>query len=914
MRAFRSRPDRRLFAPEVIQTSAMDCGPAALKCLLEGYGVPVSYGRLREACQTDVDGTSIDTIEEIAVRLGLAAEQIMVPADHLLLPEAKTLPALVVVIQPNRATHFVVVWRRLGPLVQVMDPASGRHWTTSERLLQRCYRHSMPVPADAWREWAGSGEFLGPLRRRLMDAGYREDQANVRIASTLEDQGWHSLATLDAATRLTQALLRSDGLPRGSHAVDALEAFYGRCLEGDLEEDPLIPGAYWSVRPASHGEAGEERLSLKGVVLVRVGGLLNGARTPIGQSRGPDERVKPPLSRELVAALEEPPPRPGMELLRLLRADGLLAPAVLLTASALAAGGVVVEALFFRGLLSLGAELGLLGQRLTLIGALLALLSVLLLLDLSAHQGVLRTGRRLEALLRITLLRKIPRLSDRYFQSRPTSDMAERSHNLWRIRLLPTMGWAITRRAFEIILTFLAITWLSPASAPFAALATAVAMGWPILAGPLLVERDLRLRTLVGSLGRFYLDALLGLVPIRAHTAERAVQREHEDLLGRWAQAGLEFQRTVIATEGLGALLGFTLAVGMLLHYLARGGDLERVLLLAYWSLNLPWLGQELALIARRYPHFRNLVLRMLEPLGALEEPGEPWGSGARPAQGLGTRSAREGASIVMQDVHVRAAGHTILHAVNLRVDPGSHIAIVGPSGAGKSTLVGLLLGWHRPAGGQLLVDGEPLRGRRLDQLRWETAWVDPAVQLWNRPLIENLCYGLTRPDEESLEAVLERAGLERVLESLPEGLQTRLGEGGALVSGGEGQRVRLGRAMLRPGTRLTILDEPFRGLDRGWRRLLLNRSRDLWRASTLFCITHDIHATQSFNRILVMEGGRIVEEGVPGELIERAGSRYRAMLEMDQEARDGLWSSANWLHYRMEGGRIHRSQSEGGG
>lgn len=73
----RSSARPRLFAHEVIQTSAMDCGPAALKCLLEGFGVPVSYGRLREACQTDVDGTSIDALEEVARRLGLEAEQVM---------------------------------------------------------------------------------------------------------------------------------------------------------------------------------------------------------------------------------------------------------------------------------------------------------------------------------------------------------------------------------------------------------------------------------------------------------------------------------------------------------------------------------------------------------------------------------------------------------------------------------------------------------------------------------------------------------------------------------------------------------------------------------------------------------------------------------------------------------------------
>ena len=79
---------QRWIVPEVIQTSAMDCGPASLKCLLEGHGISVSYGRLREACQTDVDGTSIDTLEEVAVQLGLRAEQVMIPLDHVLDPEA----------------------------------------------------------------------------------------------------------------------------------------------------------------------------------------------------------------------------------------------------------------------------------------------------------------------------------------------------------------------------------------------------------------------------------------------------------------------------------------------------------------------------------------------------------------------------------------------------------------------------------------------------------------------------------------------------------------------------------------------------------------------------------------------------------------------------------------------------------
>jgi len=250
-------------------------------------------------------------------------------------------------------------------------------------------------------------------------------------------------------------------------------------------------------------------------------------------------------------------------------------------------------------------------------------------------------------------------------------------------------------------------------------------------------------------------------------------------------------------------------------------------------------------------------------------------------------------------------AGRLILDGLDLEIEPGSHVAIVGPSGAGKSTLVGLLLGWHRPATGRVLVDGAPLHTQRLERLRRETAWVDPAVQLWNRSLLDNLRYGSLADAPTPISLIIEQAGLRGVLERLPDGLRTPLGEGGTLVSGGEGQRVRLGRALLRPGARLVILDEPFRGLDREKRRGLLARARELWQDATLLCITHDVGETQAFDRALVVEEGRIVEAGAPADLAGRADSRYRAMLEAEAAIREGLWSGGDWRRLWMEDGRL---------
>ena len=270
---------RRLLAPEVVQTSAMDCGPAALKCLLEGFNIPVSYGRLREACQTDVDGTSIDTLEEVARQLHLDAAQVMLPVDHLLLPEAEALPALVVVTLPSGFTHFIVLWRRHGRWVQVMDPASGRRWLSGAQLLRDLYVHKLPVPAVDWLAWARSNAFLAPLARRLTDLGLRLEEGKRLINEAAGASEWRALATLDASTRLVSSLVRAEAIRPGREGHRVLQRMLERAADTPLTKTGLIPERYWSVRPAlpTPGERdapATEELILQGAVLVVVRGPL----------------------------------------------------------------------------------------------------------------------------------------------------------------------------------------------------------------------------------------------------------------------------------------------------------------------------------------------------------------------------------------------------------------------------------------------------------------------------------------------------------------------------------------------------------------------------------------------------------------------------------------------------------------
>ncbi len=878
----------RRLVPEVVQTSAMDCGPASLKCVLEGMNIPVSYGRLREACQTDVDGTSIDTLEEIARQLGLDAEQVMIPREHVLLTSAEALPAIVVQRMPNGMTHFVVAWSILAGRVQLMDPGTGRRWPSRAQFLESLYEHATVAPAAAFRDWAETADFLEPLAHRLALLGVPYE-GRAQREHALDDPSWRSLAALDAATRLVESLASSGGISRGAEATRVLDAMFERSRNLLPGEAAPIPARYWYAEAAASDEDGTENVTLRGAVLVRVRGR---------QSAEARADHSPLLSSELAAALAEPADQSWRTLLRMFREDGLLSPLVLTLSVLLAACGVIVEALLYWGVVQIGDGLALAEDRLAGSVALALFLLFLLALELPLAAGVLRAGRHLELRLRVAFLEKLPRLADRYFSSRPISDMAQRCHSAHTLRAMPMLGAQLLRAFFGLLATASALLWLDPASSAPVLLLTATAIALPAGINRVLVERDLRVRTHVGALSRFYLDALLGLLPIRAHTAERATRREHESLLGEWAIAGRELLRASIFVQGFYATCGLVIAAWLVFAHVAESGAHPQTLLIAYWAFGLLARGQELSSVLQLYPAQRNTTLRLLEPLGAPDD---------APAAHLETPQKSASASpvrLTFEEVAVHAGGHAILEDLSVDIEPGSHVAIVGSSGAGKSSFVGLLLGWHRPSSGRVLIDGVPLDGAGLDRLRSEIAWVDPAVQLWNRSFLDNLRYGITDPSVAPSEVVAE-AELYGVLERLPDGQQTVLGEGGGLVSGGEGQRVRLGRAMLRPNARLVLLDEPFRGLDRDRRHSLLLRARNRWRGATMLCVTHDVGETVSFERVLVIEGGHIVEDGVPAELSKRTGSRYRALLDAEDVVRNNLWSNERWRQVTIEDGKL---------
>lgn len=926
-----AEPARHFLIPEVVQTSAMDCGPAALKSVLEGFGISVSYGRLREACQTDVDGTSIDTLEEVANQLGLDAMQMLVPIDHLLMDKSQSLPALVGVQQPNGLTHFAVIWSQHGPLVQVMDPGTGRRWPTRRSFLPEVFLFTYPFAPDEWREWASSAGFCNPLRLRLQNVAHKHPELEPAVERLLEkalaDEGWFSLACLDAATRMTEDMITAEGLERGGQGYTILEDLFTQACQEQPEQYNTIPSFYWIVRPSNDGT----RLLMQGALLIQFFGRREesapavlaevavpaeagdgaGEAVPVEPGEAaqepaePGDTVQEPLSPELVAALNEPPPQPAREILQMVRADSVLSVALVVLALVVGAASLIFQELILRGITDPFWRGESADLRKLAVAAIGTLVVAYFFLERFTDRVVLRIARNLETRFRLRFLAKIPSLNDRYFQSRLISDMIHRIYNLRQIRLLPVMLSASLSFAGQLLFTLIGLIWLHVSGAPLAVLAVSSIVGTVLLVQPLLEDYDMRLRTHLGGLSRFYLDTLLGIIPIRTHGAEEAVRREHEGLVARWIQASNDFLHAYLLAFAAELLVSTGFAVVMVLNYLQSGGSRSGVLLYLFWVLTLPRIGRELIRLMLQYPMQRNLVLRLLEPIMAPEEPETIQRDQPDPQ---GAQSTAMGITITFDDVTVRASGHTILSDLNLELRAGEHLAIVGPSGAGKSSLVGILLGWHRPASGQVLVDGLPLDSERLHRLRRETVWVDPAVQLWNQSLLENLRYGNDTADETVNGLPLDEADLGPLLKRLPNSLQTVLGEGGGLVSGGEGQRVRLGRAIMRSRVRLVILDEPFRGLDRARRRDLLARAREHWSDATLIFISHDIDESQHFGRTLVIEDGRIVEDGDPTMLAAQPDSRYHQLLKADQRVREGMWSDATWKRLWLSEGRLtHR-------
>ena len=226
------------------------------------------------------------------------------------------------------------------------------------------------------------------------------------------------------------------------------------------------------------------------------------------------------------------------------------------------------------------------------------------------------------------------------------------------------------------------------------------------------------------------------------------------------------------------------------------------------------------------------------------------------------------------EDVRFGYAGSNALalKGIDLDIEPGETVALVGGSGGGKTTLANLIPRFYPVTEGRILLDGVPIESLKLESLRQQIAWVSQQVMLFNDTIANNVAYGSRRgASEEEVRAALEAAYLTDFVASLPQGINTMIGDNGIRLSGGQRQRLSIARALLKNAP-ILVLDEATSALDNESERFVQAALDELLHGQTTLIIAHRLSTIEKADRILVLDDGRIVESGTHAELVALGG------------------------------------------
>jgi ATP-binding cassette subfamily B protein len=243
------------------------------------------------------------------------------------------------------------------------------------------------------------------------------------------------------------------------------------------------------------------------------------------------------------------------------------------------------------------------------------------------------------------------------------------------------------------------------------------------------------------------------------------------------------------------------------------------------------------------------------------------------------------GGEIQFRDVsfaYGQGRGHEAVQGINLLIPAGQRVGIVGPSGAGKSTLIQLMQRLHDVESGEILINGQPVRSVTQDSLRAGLAIVPQEISLFHRTIMDNIRFGRPLASDGEVYEAAERASCDGFIRRLPHGYMTIVGERGVKLSGGQRQRIGIARAFLKMAP-IIVLDEATSALDTETEMKIQRALLDLPWSCTVVAVAHRLSTVAAFDRVIVMDKGRIVEDG-PTKELRREGRLFERMWRLQAE------------------------------
>ena len=399
-----------------------------------------------------------------------------------------------------------------------------------------------------------------------------------------------------------------------------------------------------------------------------------------------------------------------------------------------------------------------------------------------------------------------------------------------------------------------------------------------------LIERMRVVRTREGAITSVMQEAITGIRAVKIFgreddEMERFREESRESLKASVDSSVIEakFSTVLGVVGGVGTALVVYFGARQVLSGALSLGDLT--VFVAYLGLFL----SPLWALSRQVNQIgKSLVSgeRIIELLNA--EPTVKDSPGARPAPALEGRVAFEEVHFAYDD---EDSAPKVLRGMDFEVESGSRVALVGVSGAGKTTVTSLLARLYDPQSGRVLVDGEDAKRYTLKSLRDAITFVPQESMLFRATVAENIAYGKPGAPIEEIEEAARLAGADDFIREMPEGYGTLLSERGESLSGGQRQRVSIARAMLRD-TPVLILDEPQSGLDAEAAEAVEAHWRELTEGRTTFVIAHELRLVKDVDKILVLEDGRVAEEGTHDELVS-SGGLYARLYALQEGGRD---------------------------